>query len=190
MKKVLYFFSLVILIIITTFMFNKPKETSNDIGIDIITDKVFNNDNNISDLLKRPYDFNDFYLLFDEFKLNSKNFVNIFAFFDNSSEITVKELHPYINPLYQNNLNDYVGKITFLNKDLLAGLNTAYEKYINILTDYGYDEEISKIDINGIDIRMVLIHCSNQKLYQFLSLYPNIKYNLTIDNNYKKIKNN
>jgi hypothetical protein len=187
MKKILSFLLLFIIITTITLVFNKPKMVTNDYNLNNITNKVFN-DNNSNELLKHPNDYNDVYLLFDEYKLTTNNFIKLFSNLNNSNEIKIKTLYPYFNPLYENNLKHYISSFSFLNNNLLLGINTLYEKYYNVLQDYGYHEEMTKVDIDGIRIRIVLVYVNNLELYNFLNTYPNIKYSYNIDGNYKKTR--
>ncbi len=153
----------------------------------IISDKVFNYLDRELFFLDRPSDFNDFYLLFDDYKLSTKNFINVFQHF-RDDQLIVKRIYPYINPMYENYLNDYIGEIIFINEDLKSGLNSKLEKYISILDNYGLDDEINKVNVFGVNIRVVLINTSNKSMYNFLINNPNIKFSMMLDGPFYKIK--
>lgn len=138
-------------------------------------------DNN---LLDYPNDANDFYLLFDSYKLDSKNFDKVLSFF-NDPETKILEVYPYINPIYQNVLNDiYV--IPYNAISLKKGIANIYNIYMNELEEYHLDDEIDKALVNGVRIRMVKVNTSNKELSSFLINYPNVKYNLTPHGLFKK----
>jgi len=152
----------------------------------MIEEEVFQRAKKDEAIFKRPLNYSNFYLLFDEQKLTTKNFISLFSFF-NKYELQIKKIYPYFNPMYEEYLSYHVGEVIFLNDDITAGLNTLVEKYLTILNDYGLDEEIDKVNLNGISIRVVLINCSNQTMVKFLTKYPKIKYSYQLDGIYRRL---
>jgi hypothetical protein len=131
-------------------------------------------DNRLGDY---PNDINDFYLLFDSYKLDSKNFVQILSFFNNY-DYKIIEVYPYINPMYQTMLNN-IYKIEYSGKSFEDGIANIYNRYMSELDKYRLSEEIDKILVNGIRIRMIKINLSNDILTEFLRKYSGVKYSLT-----------
>lgn len=165
--------------------------TKTDIVIDdtvskIVSEKVINY-LDIDFFLDKPLDFNDYYLLFDEIKLTSNNFISMFSSLP-LKEIDIKKIYPYISPRYENSLNKYIGVINFDSSDIKKGLNDAFNKYLNALNNYGLDDEINKINVHGLRIRMVLINAQNKMMYDFLNNHPKIKFSFKLEGPYYKIK--
>ena len=62
------------------------------------------------------------------------------------------------------------------------------DKYIGVLNKYGFDEEENKVDVYGINIRVVLINISNNSMYDFLKSHKEVKFSTSLDGPYYKIK--
>jgi hypothetical protein len=176
---------LFIIAVITNIYLSNKEVITDDTVSKMIEDEIFNRNKQTREIFNNPLDYNDFYLLFDEQKINTNNFINTFNFFSN--ELKIKKIYPYIEPQYEEYLYHYIGEITFLNDDINSGLNTFIEKYINILSDYGFENEINKINLYGVDIRVVLVNCSNASMQKFLTKYNNIKYSTSLTGVYHKI---
>ena len=134
--------------------------------------KYMNND--INDY---PSDTYDFYLLFDSYKLDSKNFVNVLSYFD-AYDYKITEVYPYINPLYQTILKD-VYKISYKANYLNDGIANIYNIYLKELEDNRLGDEIDKTLVNGVRIRMIKINLNNGILSTFIQKYQGVKYSLT-----------
>jgi hypothetical protein len=168
--------------------FYKSDIAKDDTASKMIEDSVMKNENTNNIFTEKPSDYNDFYLLFDELQLTTKNFINIFSQLDHK-ELTIKKVYPYINPLHEANLRGDLGELTFLgNNNMAEGLNSLIEHYLNALNDYGLDDEMDKVNMYGVYIRVVLVNVSNKTMHDFLTNYPNVKYSMTLDGNYIKIK--
>ncbi|HHX16806.1 MAG TPA: hypothetical protein GX725_02740 [Mollicutes bacterium] len=124
------------------------------------------------------YDFLDkednVYLLFDTFKLDSNNFVKVISFF-NKYEYRLEEIYPYINPMYQSML-EKVSVIKYSGTDLKDGINNAYNIYMKALERQYLSEEVDKILVNGMRIRMLKIRAKNNVILSFLRRYPDVKF--------------
>jgi len=121
---------------------------------------------------KEKDDYNNFYLLFDEVELTTRNFYGIL-----NNNFEIKEIYPYINPLYENRFR--IKKYVFNSSE--SSLSSFFKLYRDNLKDLTLDEEITKIDVYGIKIRLVLSHVKNEEMLKLLEAYPNIKY--SFDNN-------
>jgi hypothetical protein len=128
-----------------------------------------------NDVIDNPDKFRDYYLLFDTFKLDSNNFVNVLSFFD-KYEYNIKEIYPYINPMYQNILGN-TSKIIYKSTSLNEGIRLVYNTYLRVLEDNKLTDEIDRVLINGVRIRMIRINTSYNILNMFLKHYLEIKYN-------------
>lgn len=124
-----------------------------------------------------PTSSNDFYLLFDSYKLDSKNFVQVLSYFE-KYDYKIIEIYPYINPMYQTMLND-IYKIDYSSKSLEDGIAQMYNAYLGELEKYRLSDEIDKVLVNGVRIRMIKINLNNEVLSVFLKKYHPIKYSLT-----------
>jgi len=163
----------------------------NDIVVDdtaskIINDKVFNYTESRQYFLDKPNDFNNYYLLFDEIKLNTNNFISVFNAFK-KEELLIKKVYPYINPLYEDKLRKRIGEIYFGN-NISLGINNLVNRYIDVLDEYGLDNEINKVNMYGVNIRIVLVNIRNKTMYEFLINNKNIKFSTSQDGIYYKIK--
>jgi hypothetical protein len=127
-----------------------------------------------NNLANYPDEYNDFYLLFDQFKLDSNNFDDILSFLD-AYEYKIIEVYPYINPMYQSMLDD-ISIIPYRSNTLNEGISTIYKTYMKELEDNHLNEEIDRVLINGIRIRMIKINTSNNTLNIFLNKFNTIKY--------------
>lgn len=121
---------------------------------------------------------NDFYLLFDDYKVDSNNFVDVLSFFDNYDYYKIYEVYPYINPLYQSYLGGAT-KITYSGHSLKEGIANAYNTYMAELEKNRLSDEVDKVLVNGFQIRMIKVRVDNEVLRLFLKKYPAIKYSLS-----------
>lgn len=169
-----------------TLFFTKNKiDSDKDLNKDEKTYLEVNDDIN---LLNNPYDQNRFYLLFDNFVLNTKNFVNVFSFFkNNKSDFLIRNIIPYDNPSYSDALEKYNDGFTFMNSNLDEGINFFYNKYVEILKNNNLTSEIEKVNSKGIEIRIVEIDALNIDMYNFLNKYDSIKFSLLRNGNYQNI---
>jgi hypothetical protein len=120
--------------------------------------------------------------------LSTKNFVDIFSYFKSQNvDFLIRNIFPYDNPLYSNELQKYCDGFTFMNSNLEEGISSFYTKYIKILKDNNLDGEIDKINSKGIEIRIVEIDALNIDMYNFLSKYDSIKFSLTKNGSYQNI---
>jgi hypothetical protein len=129
------------------------------------------------ELSNYPNDINDFYLLFDNRKLDTKNFVQVFSFFNNY-DYHIIEIYPYINPMYQSLLKN-VYKIKYEGTDLRDGVLNIYNTYLAELDKNNLSEEMDKVLINGFKIRMVKINLNNTVVGEFINKYKGVKYSLS-----------
>lgn len=129
------------------------------------------------DIRDYPKDRNTFYLLFDKFKLDSKNFVKVLSFFDDYN-YKIKVVYPYINPLHESTLKN-IQQINYNYNSLNAGIAGIYQKYMNELERLRLTDEIDKVYVNGIRIRMIKIEVDNEVLVKFIRQNNGVKYNLT-----------
>lgn len=136
-----------------------------------------------NDLNEYPNDYNDVYLLFDDYKLDSKNFVKVLSYFDNHP-FHIKEVYPYINPMYQSMLSG-ISKITYNYESLTEGIAGVYKTYLNELEKYRLAEEIDKILANGIKIRMIRVNTNNKAVKLFLLKYKGVRYSFSLDGIFK-----
>ncbi|HHT37795.1 MAG TPA: hypothetical protein GXZ95_00065 [Mollicutes bacterium] len=127
-----------------------------------------------TDFYTQPEEVTDFYLLFDTFKLDSNNFVKILSFFNNH-EYKIIEIYPYINPMYESILKD-VSVIKYNGNTLKEGILKAYNIYLKKLENNYLSEEIDKVLVNGMRIRMIKINVRNNVLSLFLRRYPTVKF--------------
>ncbi|MDD4035731.1 MAG: hypothetical protein PHS45_00140 [Bacilli bacterium] len=188
-KKSYKLLPLIIVFILTiaiNIFYNRPTMVTDETVTKIIDDSIFKYVKN-KDLLKDPYNYNNFYLLFDERKLNTRNFISLLSDFKREGG-SIKKVYPYINPKYDDYLKTELGAINFLNRDLESGINNVVEQFLLVLNDYGLDDEIDKVNIYGIDIRVVLVNASNRSIYNFLTKYKNVKVSDTLDGNYKLLR--
>jgi hypothetical protein len=178
------FFSLLVVIIASINIRNQIDEPIND----ILTEKVVKYlTDDINAMVEQPKTFNNYYLLFDQYKLNTKNFIKIFSFFNQYNyEYHIMAIYPYINPLYQSILTK-IERISLKNYNLNNILDQFYQTYTNELTKYNLDYELESSFVNGITIRMIKIYTSNEALYTFLNKYPTIKYSLNPSGIFKTI---
>ncbi|MFA5603040.1 MAG: hypothetical protein WDA21_04885 [Bacilli bacterium] len=140
------------------------------------------------DLLKDSYDQNRFFLLFDDYILNTNNFISTFSYFkDNDLDYLIRTITPYDNPLYSDELNKYDDGFTFMNSNLEEGINDFYNKYKSILEKNNLSKELEKIFLKGISIRIIEIDALNKDMYAFLSKHKKIKYSLSKNGIYKTI---
>ena len=121
---------------------------------------------------------NDFYLLFDSYKLDSNNFEQVLSFFDGYDYYKISKVYPYINPLYQSILKN-ISVITYDGHTLKDGISNIYNKYMAELEEYRLSDEIDKVLVNGIQIRMIKVKVNNEVLRLFLQKYNNVKYSLS-----------
>ena len=129
-----------------------------------------------NEIKDNPNDINDFYLLFDSYKLDSKNFVSVLSFFDNF-DCKIIEVYPYINPMYQNMLGG-IYKIIYDGDTLNEGIANVYDIYMNELNKYRLAEETDKALVNGVKIRMLKVKVNNKTLGLFLESHEGVKYSL------------
>lgn len=128
----------------------------------------------------------DYYLLFDEFKLDSNNFTYVLSFLDKYS-YEIIEVYPYINPIYQDKLES-ISKIIYNSKSLDNGISIIYNKYLKVLEDNYLTDEVDKTLVNGVRIRMIRININSASLREFLSKYNDIKYSTTASGLFKSFK--
>lgn len=129
------------------------------------------------DIINDDYTFQDYYLLFDEYNLDTSNFIQTFTFFnDNNYEYKIKEIIPYINPLYEHSFKDK--KFLYYSDDLGKILEEFYTCYLEI-----NDPEIK---INKINIQAMSIHTANKYMLEFLKINKSIKYRTSTEQAYKK----
>ena len=166
--------------------YNRPTMVIDETAARIIDDSIFKYIKD-RDLLKEPNNYNNFYLLFDKTKLNTRNFLSLFKGLQKEGAL-IKKVYPYINPKYDDYLRTELEEITFLNKDLESGINNVIEQFLLVLNDYGLDDEIDKVNIYGVDIRVVLVNASNKSIYNFLTKYKNVKVSDTLEGNYKLLR--
>jgi len=152
----------------------------------IINDRVFNYIDSNKYFLNSPNDFNNYYLLFDEIKLNTNNFIQIFNIFK-EDELMIRKIYPYINPEHENRLKKHIGEINFSNNED-DNINKIVTKYINALNQYGLDEEINKVNIHGVSIRIVAVNVKNKAMYNFLVNNKKVKFSTSLYGNYYKIR--
>lgn len=131
-----------------------------------------------NDLSEYPNNYSDVYLLFDSYKLDSKNFVEVLSYFDNHT-YRIKEVYPYINPMYQTMLSG-VNRIPYDYDNLTEGIAGIYKTYLNELEEYRLTEEMDKVFVNGVRIRMLKINANNQVLKSFLKKYKGVKYSVSL----------
>jgi hypothetical protein len=80
--------------------------------------------------------------------------------------------------MYQTMLNN-IYKIEYSGKSFEDGIANIYNRYMSELDKYRLSEEIDKILVNGIRIRMIKNNLSNDILTEFLRKYSGVKYSLT-----------
>jgi hypothetical protein len=125
---------------------------------------------------KDPNEFKDYYLLFDSFKLDSNNFVDVMSFFD-KYEYKIVAVYPYVNLMYHSILGN-TSKINYNASSLGEGIGLVYNTYLKKLEDNRLTSEVDKLLVNGMRIRMLKINTSYNILKIFLDHYPLVKYNL------------
>lgn len=163
-KKVIVFIFITILIVIVGIKY-KPHQ---DIEI-LDSYEVFYNDKEYN-----LYNNYDYYLVFDEYKLDSNNFRQILSFFDTYKNQII-EVYPDINPLYNKVLKD-INKINYYGKNIDEGLSNIYKEYINILEKNHLYEELDKVYTYGIRINKIKINTSLNILNIFINKYKGINY--------------
>lgn len=175
-KRHLIFISFSLLLIIFYFSIDMNRKIDEEV-INVLEDKVIRYmEDDIKEMINNPHDFNTFYLLFDNHKLDSKNMEQLFSFF-NDYEYHISEIYPYVNPLFLEKLGN-IEKISFNSNNLLDIINHFYLGYTNELSKHNLNEEIEKSLVYGIPIRMIKINTSNKAMYEFLKLNNKIKYSL------------
>jgi hypothetical protein len=130
-----------------------------------------------NDLSDYPNELNDFYVLFDSYKLDSKNFVLVLSFFDDY-DYKITEIYPYINPMY-NQLLSEIETMSYNHFNLGDGIADIYNRYMKKLEEYRLSDEIDKVLVNGVRIRMIKINITNDIMASFIKKYPGVKYSLT-----------
>ncbi len=178
-NHILFLFLVVSLSAVIFFSININNKVDEE-GSDILDEKVIKYiQNNIREMNNHPYNINSFYLLFDQYQLNSKNMGDVFSFFeDNNYEFRIYEIYPYVNPLWRETLIN-IERINFNSNNLLEIIDNFYYDYTIELGKHNLDDDIEKSFVRGIPIRMVKIHTSNQAMYKFLSNNNKIKYSLS-----------
>jgi len=126
---------------------------------------------------ENPQDINDFYLLFDSYKLDSKNFAEVLSYFDDY-DCKIIEVYPYLNPIYQDTLNG-ITKIIYDGDTFNEGIANVYKVYMEELDKYRLTEEIDKTLVNVVRIRMLKMKVNNKILGSFLKQYDGVKYSLS-----------
>lgn len=192
MKKNLYIFIFIScsLLIISFFNLNIEKKIDEPVS-SVLEDKVIRYlENDLKDMIDNPLHFNYFYLLFDQYYLNSQNIIPLFKFFDDHNyQYQFFEIYPYLNPLFKEVLSN-VERISLKGDYLPELINDFYVTYINELEKHHLDDEIEKYIVSGIPIRMVKINTSNAAMYYFLKQNNDIKYSLNRFGLFKKLINN
>ncbi len=178
MNNKLAIFIFFTMLIVSLGIFYRPK-TSDDIpdAYEVIKymDNSIYNDN-----------VNDYYLLFDEFKLDSNNFTNVLSILD-KYDYKITEVYPYINQIYQDKLES-ISKIFYNSKSLDDGISIIYNRYLKALEDNYLTDEVDKTLVNGVRIRMIRININGASLREFLSKYNDIKYSTTSAGLFKSFK--
>ena len=177
MKKKFVFIVLIVCVYIIAI--NRKNITVDDEGINkIIEENVFNYINNN---INYDYEFNNFYLLFDEYNLNTSNFVQLFSFFkEKDYEYRIIEIIPYVNPTYINLFSKK--SFLFYTEDLYFIVNKFLEDYKK--THYTYERNAT---INNICIKMVKINTANKYIKEFLTINNNIKYRKPIEKKFRTL---
>lgn len=173
------------IVIITTI---KVSQQIDEPASTYLVQKVINyGKDDINVMILEPSTFNDYYLLFDQYKLNTKQFIGLFSFLEKGNyEYQIMALYPYLNPLYKNKLIkiESVGVKAGSLGEVLAEF---YQIYRSELDYHNLDWEVETSVIKGVPLRLVKINTSNEALYYFLNKYPLIKYSLQIDGLFKTI---
>lgn len=179
MKKTLLIFVVLTFLIILIGIYYKPQ---------IVEDKpdaynVMEYENN--SLLDNPTISKDYYLLFDNYKLDTKNFVEVLSNLI-KFDARIIAVYPYINPMYQSLLKE-INKINYTTFSLDKGITKMYETYMSELEGHGLTDEIDKVLVNGIRIRMIKANVNNEVLYNFLRNHIGVKYSLSATGLFKEI---
>jgi hypothetical protein len=122
----------------------------------------------------------DYYLLFDEYNLNTRNFIQAFSFFDdNKYEYSIVEIIPYIRDGY---IDEFKNKqFLYYSSDLKDILNRFSKEYLKI---YNNNNEFRIYQIN---IKEVRIKTLNKHLSEFLMKNKKIKCKEMNDSKYKSL---
>lgn len=119
----------------------------------------------------RDNDYAIYNLIVDDVNITTRN---INQYFQNM-DIKILGIYPKINDLYQSKLSHKIGYYSF--KKAVVNQNTVELELIlkKMLKDYGFNGEIEKIEINGVEISKIKIYASKGDLRKLLKSYPKIK---------------
>jgi hypothetical protein len=150
MKNILIFIVL-ILILLVIFSYGSTREVETMLEVEDVYENV---------------EFKEYYLSFDEYNLNTRNFIKLFSFFDdNKYEYSIIELIPCVMPEYFNDK-----KFLYYSNDLEYILNKFSKEYLDV---YNKNNELRIYQIN---IKGVRIKTLNKYLDEFLKQNNKIKY--------------
>ena len=92
---------------------------------------------------------------------------NIYNYFN---DIKILEIYPYINPIYQKYLDikSYSFNTVLSNKKNISNFITEYNKELN---NNGLNNEMIKININGIKIDKIKVYTSNKDINNLINNY-------------------
>jgi hypothetical protein len=183
-EKVIVFIFIISSMAVVFWGLVKTKETVEQFVFEETSDYT-SNVNDIKELVKNEYDFSDFYLLFDDYHLSTKNMESLFSFFINRYEYKIITVYPYVNSIYKNVLNNI--NLTYKGSTLIEGINNLYKDYLHILESNDLDDEIDKLYQSGLGIKIIHMNTSNLAMYNFLNEYKNIKYSLSFGETFKSI---
>ncbi|NLM63619.1 MAG: hypothetical protein GX190_04835 [Mollicutes bacterium] len=155
MKKKLFILLLLILIMNVLIFYNKKEN-----------DELVFADKDIQEHEYAIYNLN-----VDDLNITSKNVSQYFQ----ETEVKILGIYPKINKLYQNKFSNKIGYYSF-NKAIvnqnLTELETMFKK---LLKDYGLNNEIEKVEINGVGISKIRVYASNNDLKKLLNNNPKMQ---------------
>lgn len=124
------------------------------------------------DLSNEGKNYDIYTLSFNDININTNNFDNYF----NKLKLKILGIYPEINSLYVDKLKTNINYFAFTNKDNSNNIEKFTLLYFDILSSYGFSNEIEKTHFNGIKIAKVKMYTSIDVINKLVSKYPSITY--------------
>lgn len=104
--------------------------------------------------------------------LNTNNFTN---YFDDSIEIV--GIYPKVNLLYKKKIGDMY--YAFNGSSVKQNINNFSKHYKNVLKKNSFNEDLTRINYNGISIEKVIVYVNDELLQNFIHRCKSCEYEKT-----------
>ena len=122
-------------------------------------------------------DYNVFYLNLEEEDINSSNLSKYIT-----SDMTIISINPFINPIYSEKIGSL--KYKFTTESYKKNMSNFIKYYKKSIKDYGFLDDLSYIDVNGIKLNEIEIYARGSDIVNFIYQKPKTKYKNFLNESY------